>query len=313
MKERADCAGNDHPGSSLRFGPFELDLCGGELRKGGHRVRLQEQPFRILRMLLDSPGEVVSREDIRKRLWPDNTVVEFDHSISAAVKRLRDALRDSADKPRYIETVARRGYRFIGDIEPATHHPTLVEPTGVTAPATEPADEQEAEATLPRAEAVPRRRLFNRRPWITVGFLAAIVLMVWAGVEFNRRRGRASDAPLHPLMRLDLALGNMVAPDSDHGANAILSPDGTRLVYVSQSKLFIRPLDQTKATELSGTDNAQAPFFSPDGRRLAFFAGDKLRTVSVGGGQVADLCDAPLGAAGGGSWGEDGYIVAAIN
>src|SRR5258708_5479056 len=115
--------GRAHPGSganatqSVRFGPFELDLRAGELRKEGRRIRLQEQPFQILRMLLESPGEVVSREEIRKRLWPDDTVVEFDHSINAAVKRLRDTLRDSADKPRYIETLARRGYRFVGDVD----------------------------------------------------------------------------------------------------------------------------------------------------------------------------------------------------
>ena len=89
MKAGADCTGNERRGSTLRFGPFELELCGGELRKEGRRVRLQEQPFQILQMLLESPGQVVSREDIRKRLWPGNTVVEFDHSISAAVKRLR--------------------------------------------------------------------------------------------------------------------------------------------------------------------------------------------------------------------------------
>ena len=108
-------------------------------------------------------------------------------------------------------------------------------------------------------------------------------------------------------------LGNAVAPDSDHGATAILSPDGTRLVYVSKSKLFIRRLDQSKAIELPGTDKAQAPFFSPDGRWLAFFAGSKLRKIPTGGGQVTDLCDAPLGAGGGGSWGEDGDIVVGVN
>src|SRR5262249_48001151 len=102
---------------NVRFGPFELDLLRGELRKDGRRVRLQEQPLQILRTLLEAPGEAVSREEIRKRLWPDETVVEFDHSINAAVRRLRDALRDSADNPRYIKTLARRGYCFIGKAE----------------------------------------------------------------------------------------------------------------------------------------------------------------------------------------------------
>jgi serine/threonine-protein kinase len=264
-------------------------------------------------MLIESPGEVISREDIRKRLWPDNTVVEFDHSINAAIKRLRDALRDSADKPRYIETVARRGYRFIADIEPPTHQAPLAEPIAVVPPPTEPTNAQQAETPLPRAEAVPRPPFLIGRSWIPAGLLAATVLMIWAGIEFNRRGPRVGVVPLQHLMRLDLELGNVVATGSDHGANAILSPDGTRLVYVSKSKLFIRRLDQAKAAELSGTENAEAPFFSPDGRWLAFFAGAKLRKIPAGGGQAIDLCDAPIGAGGGGSWGEDGYIVAAFN
>src|ERR1044071_1546444 len=98
--------------SKLRFGPFELDSRSGELRKHGIKIRLHLQPCRILLMLLNHPGEVVLREEIRQALWPDDTVVEFDHGINAAIQRLRDALSDSAEKPQYIETVPRRGYRF---------------------------------------------------------------------------------------------------------------------------------------------------------------------------------------------------------
>ena len=105
------------PPRTIRFGPFDLDVRSAELLKHGIRVRLHEQPFRILLMLLNQPGEVVLREEIRQVLWPNNTVVEFDHSINAAIQRLRDALSDSADKPRYVETLARRGYRFIGNVE----------------------------------------------------------------------------------------------------------------------------------------------------------------------------------------------------
>src|SRR5438552_3764828 len=103
----------------IRFGPFELDSRAGELRKHGIRIKLQEQPFQILLMLLEEPGKAVLRDEIRLRLWPNNTIVEFDHSINAAIKRLRDALGDSAEEPRYVETVARRGYRFIGELESA--------------------------------------------------------------------------------------------------------------------------------------------------------------------------------------------------
>src|SRR5215831_18385279 len=97
-------------------GPFELDARAGELRKGGERIRLQDQPLQILTMLLAAPGQVVLREEIQRKLWPNQTVVEFDHGINAAVKRLRAALGDSADAPLYIETLARRGYRFIGTV-----------------------------------------------------------------------------------------------------------------------------------------------------------------------------------------------------
>src|SRR5437868_5000372 len=108
--------------SSVLFDAFELDVRAGELRKDGARIRLQEQPFQVLLMLLERPGEVVLREEIRKKLWPNDTIVEFAPSINAAIQRLRDALGDSADEPRYVETVARRGYRFIGELrleEPA--------------------------------------------------------------------------------------------------------------------------------------------------------------------------------------------------
>jgi serine/threonine protein kinase len=103
----------------VRFGAFELDLRAAELRKYGVRIRLQEQPFRILVMLLERPGEVVLRDEIRKRLWPNDTVVEVGHGINAAILRLREALGESAENPRYVETLARRGYRFTGEVEVA--------------------------------------------------------------------------------------------------------------------------------------------------------------------------------------------------
>ncbi len=103
--------------NAVGFGPFRLDLKAGELHKDGHRIRLQEQPFQILKMLLERPGEVVTREAIRQKLWPNDTIVEFDHSINAAIKKLRSALGDSAEEPRFVETVARRGYRLLVLVE----------------------------------------------------------------------------------------------------------------------------------------------------------------------------------------------------
>src|SRR5262249_40158091 len=105
------------PPRYYRFGPFELDSRSGELRKHGIRIKLRQQAFQILFMLVKRPGDVVLREEIREELWPDDTVVEFGHSINASIQILRDALGESAGSPRYIETLPRRGYRFIGAVE----------------------------------------------------------------------------------------------------------------------------------------------------------------------------------------------------
>ncbi len=109
-------AGN-HPGRIARFGLFELDLAAGELRKNGAKLRLQEQPFQVLTLLLERAGEVVTREELRQKLWPADTFVDFDHSLNTAVNKLRETLGDSASSPRYIETLARRGYRFIAPVQ----------------------------------------------------------------------------------------------------------------------------------------------------------------------------------------------------
>jgi cholera toxin transcriptional activator len=100
-----------------RFGIFELDLASGELRKKGVKLRLQEQPLQVVSALVDRPGEVVTREELRRRLWPADTFVDFDHSLNTAINKLREALGDLASSPRYVETVARRGYRFIAPVQ----------------------------------------------------------------------------------------------------------------------------------------------------------------------------------------------------
>ena len=102
----------------LRFGVFEVDLRAGELRKHGLQVRLQKQPFQVLVMLLGHPGEVVTREELQKKLWPADTFVDFDHGLNKAINKIREALGDSAESPRFVETVARRGYRFLAEVRP---------------------------------------------------------------------------------------------------------------------------------------------------------------------------------------------------
>src|SRR5580704_1214555 len=101
----------------VRFGPYEINLASGELSKFGYRIRLQPKSFLVLRALLMRPGDVVTREDLKAQLWPENTFVEFESSLNVAVRRLREVLSDDAQKPTYIETVPRRGYRFVGIAE----------------------------------------------------------------------------------------------------------------------------------------------------------------------------------------------------
>jgi len=125
----------------MRFGPFQADLRSGELRKHGVRLKLQDQPFQVLAVLLEHAGDVVTREEFRQRLWPADTFVDFDTGLNSAVKKLRDVLADSADAPRYIETIPRRGYRFIAP---------LVDPS----PATVPSAEAEAHASFQPAGSV---------------------------------------------------------------------------------------------------------------------------------------------------------------
>ena len=107
----------------VRFNAYEVDLRAGELYRAGRKIRLQVQPFHVLAMLLERPGQVVAREDLQKRLWPADTFVDFDHSLNTAVKKLRQALHDDRKNPRFIETLPKRGYRFIGTVERPAEQP----------------------------------------------------------------------------------------------------------------------------------------------------------------------------------------------
>src|SRR5258707_7376929 len=144
----------------LRFGVFELERRSGELRREGLRVRLQEQPLRILEALLDARGEPVTREALRQRLWPDETFGDFDSGLNRAINRLRAALGDEADNPRFIETLERRAYRFIA-------------PVGASEPAAPP---EVAAPPAPEAEVSPPPRPRHRRAlWLGAAFSAAAV------------------------------------------------------------------------------------------------------------------------------------------
>lgn len=126
------------PSSSriVRFGVFELDLAAGELRKSGVKLRLQGQPFQVLAILLERAGDVVSREELQQKLWPSDTFVDFDHSLNTAINKVREALGDSASSPRYIETLARRGYRFVAPVQlgPAQATAAQIDPAPASSP-----------------------------------------------------------------------------------------------------------------------------------------------------------------------------------
>src|SRR5262249_27333656 len=111
--------GMDRPVRFAHFGSFQLDLRAGELRRNGIKVRVPDQSIKVLAMLIENPGDVVTREQVRQTLWPNGTIVEFDRSINAAIKHLRQALEDSAGEPKFIETLPRRGYRFLVSVERA--------------------------------------------------------------------------------------------------------------------------------------------------------------------------------------------------
>ncbi|HET7893399.1 MAG TPA: winged helix-turn-helix domain-containing protein [Candidatus Sulfotelmatobacter sp.] len=146
--------------SVVKFGVFELDLSAAELRKTGVKLHLQGQPFQVLALLLQRAGEVVTREELQQKLWPSDTFVDFDHSLNTAINKVREALGDSASSPRYVETLARRGYRFIAPVQdpsaakietqPAKREAPFVEPPAAIAGVSTPALHPELEIPIPR-------------------------------------------------------------------------------------------------------------------------------------------------------------------
>lgn len=143
----------------VRFGVYELDLSAGELRKSGVKLRLQGQPFQVLAVLLERAGEVVTREELQQKLWPSDTFVDFDHSLNTAINKVREALGDSASNPRYVETLARRGYRFIAPVQsPVQSDAPVAQPTAPSVPA--PAQDATGPSIHPELEVpIPRRAI----------------------------------------------------------------------------------------------------------------------------------------------------------
>src|SRR6266478_3183531 len=157
------------PPRQLVFGPFAFDEASGELNKHGARVRLEGQPLQILAALIRQPGQVVTRDEFQQHLWKGGTFVDFEHGLNAAMNRLRQVLGDSADQPRYIETLSGRGYRFVAAVQNTTQKPVLVMASTPVAP--------EAEPAAPAQPAVVHTR---RKAWpvwvIAVGIIAGLVV-----------------------------------------------------------------------------------------------------------------------------------------
>ena len=196
--------GNSNSGRSVSFGVFEMDLRAGELRKQGIKIKLPHQPFQILTMLLEHPGEVVAREQLRQKLWPADTFVDFDVGLNSAVKKLRDALGDTAETPRFVETLPRRGYRFITAVEVGDGG-SLVRLEPAAAVAAE-APEGVPEKATPAVAAPSSRRLRQRWLWGTalgLALLASTVgLNVW-GVR-SRLLGRPKAGHIQSIAVLPL-------------------------------------------------------------------------------------------------------------
>jgi TolB-like protein/DNA-binding winged helix-turn-helix (wHTH) protein/Flp pilus assembly protein TadD len=169
----------------LCFGVFELDLRAGELRKHGLRIRLQEQPFQVLVMLLEHQGEVVTREELQKRLWPADTFVDFDHGLNKAISKIREALGDSAESPRFVGTVARRGYRFLAEVRPADTAPGTSPEPAAQAPSRR---EARAPSNLAGEPATPRPivRSVSRMVSLFVVLLVIASLAVWKLYSWKR-------------------------------------------------------------------------------------------------------------------------------
>jgi Tol biopolymer transport system component/DNA-binding winged helix-turn-helix (wHTH) protein len=261
---------------AYRFGSFELDNRSGDLRKGGIRIRLQEQPRRILVLLLEHPGDVLTREQIQKSLWPDDTFVDFDNAINSAVRRLREVLNDTAENPRFIETVARRGYRFLAPVSMDQIPPEPCQPPVVSG------------SVIPVA-GVPERKP-HRWLFVAVAVVTAILSALMA--PGPARTGGNSEITNNRVVPLTSNAGMELQPS--------FSPDGTRIAYVwdradgKNFSIYVKLIgagDPVRITK--GAERDFSPAWSPDGRWIAalrdFGPEGAIILIPASGGQHREL------------------------
>jgi len=270
----------------VRFGTFEVDLRAGTLRRNGVKVRLPEQSFRVLAALLARPGEVVTREQLRLDLWPDETFVDFDNSINAAVNRLREALGDSAASPRFVATLPRRGYMFIAPVQGPRRESRGVESrdqgTEATSP-TEPASAPNAASV----EAPPTRQALRSHRWglrPTAGVVALAVIVVGSSVWLFRERRGPSPSPTHRQVTF---VGDTSFP--------AISPDGRFLAYVtrdgsaSHQKLMVQDLSGGQPLQVFEGQRLEQPAWSHDGSELLIWSLAGVRIVPRFGGSATSV------------------------
>lgn len=235
----------------IRFGAFEVDLRSSELFKHGIRLKLQDQPFQVLTILLERPGELISREELRKRLWTDDTFVDFDAGMNAAIRRLRDALNDSADQPRYIQTLPRHGYRFIADVEtsPGTHEPAFTETPSIY-------DDQDSLDSLKdstkqvSATAVPGAMISKIHWLVGFGLTAGLAAVVTIGTVGWRHQLFATHASSGIQSVVVLPLQNLSGDSSqDYFADGMTEALITDLAQVKS----LRVISGTSSMHYKGT------------------------------------------------------------
>lgn len=243
----------------IRFGPFEVDRATGELRKQGRRIRLQEQPFQVLAALLEKPGELVTREELRQHIWSDDTFVDFDHGLNKAINKLRQVLGDASSNPRYVETLPRRGYRFIARVESVGGQHAV--PEG-------PIDQKQLDGSAP-AEPDQPPRTSSWTPGATIVAGVALLGAALGATWWLIRPPAEEPVPAHKLTPLTFDSGLTYQPS--------ISPDGKFVAFASDRArrrnldLWILQIGGGEPVPLtSDPADEYEPSFSPDGTRIAF-------------------------------------------